>query len=78
MCACVFVCVCLIFRVCLLLLLAMVHDGCNIAPVFEKIEYYPIPPEIFPRLARRGVIEVERQKAVSLEECGQKFNAKAF
>jgi len=45
---------------------------------YNKIEYCFFPPELLPRLASRGIIEVERKKKAFLKHCRQKFNAKLF
>ena len=42
-----------------------------------KNTHYFFPPEILPRLASRGIIEVEKQKATLFEHGRKKLNAKA-
>ena len=54
--ACVFVC----FRVCLLFLLAIAADASSIAAGTIRSHIF-FPPELLPRLASRGIIEVERK-----------------
>ena len=44
----------------------------------DRMACYSFPPEIFPRLASRGVIEVERKKNAFFKHWRQKFNANAF
>ena len=41
----------------------------------DRMACYSFPPEIFPRLASRGVIEVERKKNAFFKHWRQKFNA---